>query len=230
MTGTRALRGRGTVPVVDPFDRSAGDDDGAGLVLEHLLTLLPVVDALSVSADRIARWGAELADRMLGGARLLAAGNGGSAAEAQHLTAELVGRFEEDRPPFSAIALHSETSSITAIGNDFGFEQVFARQVAAHGRAGDVLVLLSTSGASPNLLAAARVARERGVRTWALAGALPNPLALLCDEAITLPGTSANVQEAQLVALHCLCQVFDAEVARRRSTVPGGEEDDRRRR
>ena len=92
------------------------------------------------------------------GQRLLAAGNGGSAAEAQHLTAELVGRFDGERVPFSAISLHAETSAVTAIANDYGYDDVFARQVRAHGRSGDVLMLLSTSGKSPNLLRAAEAA------------------------------------------------------------------------
>lgn len=208
-------------------DRETSRTADAVSVVEHLLTLVPVIDALAAGADRLAAWGSELAVRLLAGGRLLAAGNGGSAAEAQHLTAELVGRFASDRRPFSAIALHGDTSSMTAIGNDFGFDEVFARQVAAHGRPGDVLVLLSTSGASPNLLAAARAAREAGVRTWALTGAAPNPLAELCDEVLALPGEGANVQEAQLVAVHCLCHVFDAEVAR--LETQGGGPDDRRR-
>ena len=89
------------------------------------------------------------------GGRLLAAGNGGSAAQAQHLTAELVGRYRDERPGYSAIALHADTSTLTAVGNDYGFDSLFARQVTAHGRPGDILILLSTSGRSPNLLAAA---------------------------------------------------------------------------
>ncbi|CAM5680972.1 D-sedoheptulose 7-phosphate isomerase OS=Streptomyces griseomycini OX=66895 GN=FHS37_002862 PE=4 SV=1 [Streptomyces griseomycini] len=105
-----------------------------------------------------------------GGGRLLAAGNGGSAAQAQHLTAEIVGRYRDDRPPFSAIALHADTSSTTAIANDYGVDEVFARQVRAHGREGDVLMLLSTTGASANLLSAADAARAAGVRVWALTG------------------------------------------------------------
>ena len=111
------------------------------------------------------------------GQRLLAAGNGGSAAEAQHLTAELVGRFDGERVPFSAISLHAETSAVTAIANDYGFEELFARQVRAHGRSGDVLMLLSTSGKSPNLLRAAEAAARLNITTWALTGPAPNPLA-----------------------------------------------------
>ncbi len=120
------------------------------------------------------------------GGRLLACGNGGSAAEAQHLTGELVGRFRHERRPLSAIALHADTSATTAIVNDYGDHEVFARQVAAHGRPGDVLVCLSTSGSSQNVVAAAKAAHELGVTTWALTGPAPNPLAALCDEAVTV--------------------------------------------
>lgn len=120
---------------------------------------------------------------LCGGGRLLAAGNGGSAAQAQHLTAELVGRYRTDRPPFSAIALHADTSSTTAIANDYGVDELFARQVRAHGRPGDVLILLSTSGASANLLSAAAAGRAAGLHVWALTGPAPNPLAAAADEA-----------------------------------------------
>ncbi|GAB2985294.1 D-sedoheptulose-7-phosphate isomerase [Frigoribacterium salinisoli] len=192
----------------------------AAVLREHLADLAPVLLALDAEAEHLEAWGVELADRLSGGARLLAAGNGGSAAEAQHLTSEFVGRFADDRASFSAISLHAESSAVTAIGNDYGYEQVFARQVRGHGRTGDVLVLLSTSGTSPNLVAAAHAAREIGVTTWALTGTGPNPLTDACDDAIALPGPSSNVQEAQLVAVHSLCLVFDGEIARRGVTGP----------
>ncbi|MEU7281125.1 SIS domain-containing protein [Streptomyces sp. NPDC045431] len=164
--------------------------------------------------DRIVQWGGELAAVLPVGGRLLAAGNGGSAAQAQHLTAELVGRYQQERPAYSAISLHAETSSVTAIGNDYGFDQVYARQVAAHGRPGDVLVLLSTSGRSANLIAAAVTGRAAGLRVWALTGPGPNPLAEAADEALSVDADStATVQEAHLLAVHLLCECFDAAVA-----------------
>jgi D-sedoheptulose 7-phosphate isomerase len=184
----------------------------ATVALDHVTAAIPTLEALRGEADRLAGWGVDLADRMLAGARLLAAGNGGSAAEAQHLTAELVGRFDGDRRAFSAICLHGDTSALTAIGNDYGFEEVFARQVTAHGAAGDVLMLLSTSGTSPNLLHAAAAARDIGMTVRALTGPTPNPLADLADDVLSLPGRGANVQEAQLVAIHALCRVFDARI------------------
>lgn len=161
-------------------------------------------------------WGATLADQLSAGSRLLAAGNGGSAAQAQHLTAELVGRYQADRPAYSAIALHAETSTLTAIGNDYGFEELFARQVAAHGRPGDVLIAMSTSGSSRNLLRAVEVARERGVTVWAMTGPQPNPLAAAADAALCVDADrTATVQEAHLVALHLICAAFDAALDRR---------------
>ncbi|MEE2570224.1 SIS domain-containing protein [Pseudarthrobacter sp. J64] len=189
----------------------------ADRVSAHLDNVAPVLESLREQSATLAGWGVELAQRLLAGQRLLAAGNGGSAAEAQHLTAELVGRFDGERIPLSAIALHAESSALTAIGNDYGYEEVFARQVRAHGRAGDVLLLLSTSGKSPNLLRAAEAARRVGVTTWALTGSEPNPLAAACDESVCIDGVPANAQEGHLIAIHAVCRVFDAEVARRGS-------------
>ncbi|KZC95126.1 glycosyltransferase [Clavibacter tessellarius] len=178
----------------------------------HLDALAPVLQALRAHAPRLTAWGSEMADRLSHGARLIAAGNGGSAAEAQHLTSELVGRFDGDRRPFSAIALHSESSAVTAIGNDYGFDEVFARQVHAHARSGDIVVLLSTSGRSVNLLKAAAAARAAGATTWAMTGPGPNPLVEACDESLALDGPSANVQEAQLVAVHAICRAFESRL------------------
>ncbi|HEX5763304.1 MAG TPA: glycosyltransferase [Solirubrobacterales bacterium] len=179
----------------------------------HLAALGSGIAALEAERPRLDAWGEWLGERLLSGARLLAAGNGGSAAEAQHLTAELVGRFQGERRPLSAIALHADTSSLTAIGNDYGIEEVFARQVEAHGRAGDVLVAFSTSGRSENLLRAVEAANRLGLVTWAMTGPRPNPLAEACDEAMALDvGSSATVQELQLVALHLVCAAVDRSV------------------
>ncbi len=159
-------------------------------------------------------WADDIAARLVAGRRLLAAGNGGSAAEAQHLTSELTGRFDGDRPAYSAISLHAESSAVTAIGNDYGYDEVFARQVRAHARAGDVVVLLSTSGKSPNLLRAAEAARAVGAFAIALTGPRPNPLASIVDDAICIDGPSANVQEAQLVLVHALCRAMEPALRR----------------
>jgi glycosyltransferase involved in cell wall biosynthesis/phosphoheptose isomerase len=181
---------------------------GAGT---HVAQLHRALDAAAPELARAEDWGTRLAARLGEGARLLSVGNGGSAAEAQHLTAELVGRFEGERLPLSAICLHGDTSSLTAIANDFGIEAAFARQVHAHGRPGDVLVALSTSGRSPNVLAAARAAHECGLTVWGLTGPAPNPLAALCDEVVAVPADrSCTVQELHLVAIHVLCAAVDS--------------------
>jgi glycosyltransferase involved in cell wall biosynthesis/phosphoheptose isomerase len=181
---------------------------------EHLAALQSALAGLESESERLEHWGRSLAGRLLDGGRLLAVGNGGSAAQAQHLTAELVGRYQTERRPLSALCLHSDGSSFTAICNDYGAEEGFARQVRAHARRGDVLVALSTSGRSPNVVAAVRAAAECGITTWGVCGAAPNPLAELCDDAVCLPGpTTATVQELHLVAIHMLCAAVDREVA-----------------
>lgn len=177
---------------------------------DHIEALRDALTTFADSSDQLSSWGGELAHRLTGGARLLAAGNGGSAAQAQHLTAELVGRYRDDRRGLSAIALHADTSSLTAVGNDYGFEQIFARQVEAHGRAGDVLIVLSTSGASPNVIAAAEAGRRCGLSTWAVTGPAPNELARRCDQAVCVQAPSAaTVQELHLVAVHMICAELD---------------------
>ena len=185
-----------------------------GWIAEHETELGMGLASLREQAATIERWGRRLAHDLGGGARLLVAGNGGSAAEAQHLTAELVGRFLADRRPLSAIALCAETSSVTAIVNDYGADEMFARQVEAHGRPGDVLVLLSTSGSSPNVVRAAERGRRAGLTVWGLTGLGPNPLSLRCHEALTVTApTTAAVQAVHLVAIHALCAVVDAQLA-----------------
>jgi D-sedoheptulose 7-phosphate isomerase len=176
----------------------------------HLDDLQVALAALRAMTPRLARWGHDLAHRLSAGGRLLAAGNGGSAAEAQHLTAELVGRFDGDRQPFSAIALHADTSSMTAIGNDYGYDEVFARQVTAHARERDVLVLLSTSGRSENVVRAAHAGRTAGASVWALTGPGPNPLAEAADDVLCVPGPTSVVQEAHLIAVHLICAAFES--------------------
>lgn len=189
---------------------------------DHLDRLGLALADLRSQAPQVHRWGHELADALAGGGRLLAAGNGGSAAQAQHLTSELVGRYRDDRPAFSAISLCAETSALTAIGNDYGVEAMFSRQVRAHGRSGDVLVVLSTSGRSPNVLAAAQVAGEAGLTTWALTGPAGNPLAAACDEAICVESAhTATVQEIHLICVHLLCAAFDERLEQLGGDVAG---------
>jgi D-sedoheptulose 7-phosphate isomerase len=180
----------------------------------HLAALRGALDDLEGELDRIDAWGRELARRLVGGARLLTLGNGGSAAEAQHLSAELVGRYVDERMPLSAIALCTDSSAMTAIVNDYGIPEMFARQVRAHGRPGDVLMAFSTSGRSPNVVAGAATARELGLTVWGLTGPDECPLAELCDDALAATGTTtATIQEIHLLVVHLLCASVDRAVA-----------------
>jgi D-sedoheptulose 7-phosphate isomerase len=146
------------------------------------------------------------------GARILFCGNGGSAADAQHAAAELTGRFRRERRGLPAIALTTDTSAITAIANDYGFDQIFARQVEALGRAGDVLIAISTSGESLNVLAATERAAALGIRTIALTGRDGGGLAALADVTLLVPATdTARIQEAHIFLLHSLCEAIDEE-------------------
>ena len=202
------------VPAPDTCTHLTGGD--------HVRSLMAALQSVDAQVETLDRWGRLLADVLCGSARgrLLAAGNGGSAAQAQHLTAELVGRYRADRPPFSAICLSAETSSLTAIANDYPADELFARQVEAHGRDGDVLVLLSTSGRSPNAVAAARRARECGITVLALTGPTPNPLAAAADDSVCIDSPwTATVQECHLVALHLVCAAFDEAVLAEPSRV-----------
>jgi phosphoheptose isomerase len=192
---------------------------------DHLTGLAAALPPFRHAARLLERWGADLAWHLGQGGRLLIAGNGGSAAEAQHLAAELVGRLREERAPLSAIALTPDSSALTAIGNDYGFEEVFARQVRAHGRPGDVLLVLSTSGRSPNLVAAVHAARAAGMRTWALVGAGRSPVAEACDEALCCPSRDSQVvQELHLVSVHVLCEYIDRTLLDVRTAVPAAME------
>lgn len=181
------------------------------MITDHFAALEEAVDRSRSAIPTLATWGGNLATVLAGGGRLLACGNGGSAAEAQHLTAELVGRFRDERIPLSAIALHADTSALTALVNDYGEDEMFARGVRAHGRRGDVLIALSTSGSSRNVLTAVKAAHEVGMTSWALTGPAPNPLAAMCDDAICVEaGSTATVQEIHLMLVHGLCMTVDA--------------------
>ncbi|MBS7791092.1 D-sedoheptulose 7-phosphate isomerase [Roseococcus sp. SDR] len=147
------------------------------------------------------------------GGKILICGNGGSAADAQHWAGELVSRFHYDRPGLPAIALTTDSSILTAIGNDYGYERVFARQVEALGRAGDVLMGLTTSGRSPNILAAMRAARERGITTIGFTGNGPGAveLAAVSDIVICVPSSvTPSIQEGHEVLGHALCAMIEA--------------------
>jgi D-sedoheptulose 7-phosphate isomerase len=145
------------------------------------------------------------------GKRLLAFGNGGSAADAQHLAAELVGRFGRERAPLPALALTVDTSILTAVANDYGFEEVFSRQVRALGQAGDVACAISTSGASPNVVRGLEAARAIGMRTLALTGAGGGRVAAQAEVAVKVPSeVTPRIQEAHATICHIICEAVEA--------------------
>ncbi len=161
---------------------------------------------------RVAAAGEALKIALTSGRKVLAFGNGGSAADAQHLTAELVGRFQKDRPGFAAVALTADTSLLTSLSNDYGFERVFARQVEALGAPGDVAVAISTSGQSPNVVAALKAARDRGLRTIALTGRDGGDAGRLAEIHVNVPeSATARVQEVHITLIHALCEIAESD-------------------
>jgi len=148
------------------------------------------------------------------GGQLLVAGNGGSAADAQHIVAELTGRFMRERHPFRALALHANTSALTAIGNDYGFEHVFARELTAHARPGDVLLGISTSGNSANILRAIEAAREKKVAVIGLTGESGGKMRNVCDLCICIPSRSTpRIQEMHITIGHAICELLEERLA-----------------
>jgi D-sedoheptulose 7-phosphate isomerase len=164
----------------------------------------------------IARAAVLLADSLRAGGKALACGNGGSAADAQHFAAELVNRFERERPPLAAVALTTDSSTLTSIANDYAYQQVFAKQLRAIGRRGDVLLAISTSGNSANVLEAMHAAAELGIRVIGLTGNGGGKMAALLgdeDVHICVPHKStARIQEVHLLTLHCLCDALDFQL------------------
>lgn len=150
-------------------------------------------------------------DSLQAGGKVLFCGNGGSAADSQHLAAELVGKLMFDRPGLPAIALTTDTSALTAIGNDYGFDRVFARQVEALGRRGDVLVGISTSGNSPNVLAALQTGRDRGLVTVGLTGSGGGAFPPLCDHLVVVPAEETQkIQEGHILIGHVICALVES--------------------
>ncbi len=145
-----------------------------------------------------------------GGGKLLIIGNGGSAADAQHLAAEFVNRFEIERPPLPALALTTDTSNITSIGNDYSYDQIFSKQIKALGKGGDILLAISTSGGSPNILKAVEAAKNLGIKTVALTGKGGGKLAEEADIVINVDSkTTARIQEVHITVCHILCELVD---------------------
>jgi D-sedoheptulose 7-phosphate isomerase len=198
-----------TRPVVET---TAEIDAGTVARELHALASLAATVAREHAAE-IARLGQLTAEAVAAGNKLLFCGNGGSAADAQHLATEYVVRFRQAREPIAAVALTTDSSLLTASANDYGFEHVFARQVRALGRAGDLLFLHSTSGRSPNLLRAAEAARDVGMTSVALLARGGGELAPLVDCALIVPtDDSAHAQEIHLAIGHLICQIVEARV------------------
>lgn len=172
--------------------------------LESLKTLL------ETKLDQIQATGNLICQTLQAGNKILLCGNGGSAADAQHIAAELVGRYEQHRRSWPAIALTTDTSALTALSNDFGYEQVFARQVEGLAQKGDLLIAISTSGNSPSIIRAVEKAREVGCKTLGLGGGDGGELARICDETLIVPSTrTSRIQEAHITIAHLWCEMVD---------------------
>jgi D-sedoheptulose 7-phosphate isomerase len=184
----------------------------AGRRLEHARAMRE----LTQNAGTLSEIACCLIEALAGGHSILIAGNGGSAAEAQHFAAELVGRFKRERSPYPVMALTTDSAILTAVGNDYGFEQVFSRQVRGHGRPGDVLIVISTSGESRNLVEAVQAARQRDMRVVAITGKPCCTLIARADYGISVPGAdTAMAQEVHMLLTHILCDIVETELASR---------------
>jgi D-sedoheptulose 7-phosphate isomerase len=192
------------------------------LIGVHLEQSLAALERANGDATLLATARA-IADAMISalrsGRKILVVGNGGSAADAQHIAAEIIGRYKQDRPAFAAIALTTDTSALTAIANDYGFEQIFARQVEGLGQRGDVLLALSTSGRSPNILAALRTARARGLVTIGFTGSKGEALRAVCDHLLVSPSDDTPIiQQIHLAIAHGICDEIEQTLMRETSS------------
>jgi D-sedoheptulose 7-phosphate isomerase len=187
-------------------------------VVTHLAFSLAALERATQDAtllDAARKIADAIVSALRSGNKILIVGNGGSAADAQHIAAEIVGRYKQDRPAFAALALTTDTSALTAIANDYGFEQVFARQVAGLGQRGDVLLALTTSGRSANILAALRIARQRGLVTIGFTGSKGEALGVLCDHLLVAPSDdTAIVQQIHLALAHGICDEVEQTLMR----------------
>ena len=192
--------------------------DPIGTHLDASLAALQRAAQDNALLDVARKIAAAMIEVLRSGHKILIIGNGGSAADAQHIAAEIVGRYRQDRPAYAAIALTTDTSALTSIANDYGFEQVFARQVEGLGQCGDVLLALSTSGKSPNILAALRLARQRGLVTVGFTGNEGETLRALCDHLLVAPTHDTPlVQQIHLAVAHGICDEIEQSMMRNNS-------------
>ena len=195
---------------MDAKDADPRSSWGAALLRSGLDEHMEVFRRLGTLAPVIQEAAGLVAVTLSQGGKLMLCGNGGSAADSQHLAAELTGRFLKDRPPLAAVALSTDTSALTCIANDYGFDDVFSRQVMSLGRKGDCLIAISTSGNSRNVLRAADSARAAGIRVIGLLGRDGGALRALCDLPIVVPSTTtARIQEAHIFIGHTLCAMVE---------------------
>lgn len=179
--------------------------------IEHEFSeLISCLEKLKKHAGEVQRIAERCTEALRAGNKIIFCGNGGSAAQAQHLAAELVGRYKIDRPAMNALSLTVDTSNLTAIGNDYGYDVIFSRQLEGVGRAGDVLIGLSTSGNSKNVILAFEQARKMGIHTVALSGRSGGQMAEMADQAIIAPAdTSAHIQEMHITIGHLICDLVE---------------------
>jgi D-sedoheptulose 7-phosphate isomerase len=183
----------------------------ADLVRTRVGQAISTYERLVESADAVAAAAAAVVEVYRAGGKLIVFGNGGSAADAQHIAAEFVGRFQLERDPLPALALSVNSSAVTAIGNDYGFDQVFARQLRGLGSAGDAALGISTSGSSANVVEALRAARDAGMTTIGLTGGDGGAMPSLCDHCIAVPAQeTARIQEGHILVAHLLCEIVES--------------------
>lgn len=205
------VEGYSTSKLIDASERKSGEDTRGDLLTvsfaEHVDTFNKL---MSDGFDSITKCGELIVETFRSGGKILVCGNGGSAADSQHIAAEFVGRYETERRSLPAIALTTDTSALTALANDYDFERVFARQVESLANDGDCLIAISTSGNSPNVVAAAMEARRKGARVICLTGASGKKLASLSDAAVLVPAQrTARIQEAHITIAHVWCEMVD---------------------
>jgi D-sedoheptulose 7-phosphate isomerase len=202
-------------PLVDPLRENRNTRIARGVIRQRVHESIAVKRDLLADAlvDSLARLSDRVISSLRGGGKVIFFGNGGSAADATHLAAEFVGRFAFDRDPMPALSLSDNVSAVTAIGNDYAYDLTFARQLRAFGSLGDVAIALSTSGSSPNVLNAMRVARERGMFTAAFTGVKGAEMASLADLALMVPSPStARIQEGYMLYAHIMCELVEQEL------------------
>ncbi len=208
------VEGYSTTAIAERIEPTATADVGSDLLSASLHEHAEVFGKLANETGAITECAALLLDTFNTGKKVLLCGNGGSAADAQNIAAEFVGRYESERIALPAISLTTDTSALTALANDYDFERIFSRQVDALASTGDVLIAISTSGNSRNVIAAVMKAREKGCRVIGLTGAKGKKLASLCDACVMVPSErTARIQEAHITVAHIWCEIIDAALA-----------------